>query len=296
MHTPASTSDPYVKDGPSPSLVLQLYFNELPELEAAPSRSGHLGALDLARRISGSGAAEVAQQAMLVRPFAVPDPAFKTAPGEPHCTYLVSYEGEAEDLNAWHAHYLEHHTKHMAMFPGIRELEVYTRLDWVSLHALAAAQFHAEKQSRVRQRRGVDTRRSTRRCATRCARTSRLSPSSAARIIISPWRRASCGRSDNADTVRRIVSENRAPHQRTMLYCAPASAWCDNGAPAFVCPGSAMAEPSRPAKIWYQSFVHPNRAGALHRAAAGLSRQRRRRRHRASKSTASIRPTGTFIR
>ena len=70
---------------------------------------------------------------MLVRPFAVPEPAFKTAAGEPHCTYLVSYEGEAEDSNAWHAHYLEHHTRHMAMFPGIREAEVYTRLDWVSL-------------------------------------------------------------------------------------------------------------------------------------------------------------------
>ncbi len=69
---------------------------------------------------------------MLVRRFAVPDPAFKNAPDEPYCTYLVSYEGEAEDLNAWHGHYLENHTRHMAMFPGIRELEVYTRLDWVS--------------------------------------------------------------------------------------------------------------------------------------------------------------------
>ena len=62
-----------------------------------------------------------------------------TPPGEPYCTYLVSYEGEADDLNAWHSHYLENHTRHMAMFPGIRELEVYTRLDWISAqpwHAL----------------------------------------------------------------------------------------------------------------------------------------------------------------
>jgi hypothetical protein len=77
--------------------------------------------------------AEIAHQAMFARPFAVPDPAFKTPPGEPHCTYLVSYEGEAEDLNAWHAHYLASHTHHMADFPGIRELEIYTRLDWVGL-------------------------------------------------------------------------------------------------------------------------------------------------------------------
>ena len=67
-----------------------------------------------------------------MRPFSVPDPAIRTAAGEPYCTYLVSYEGEAEDLNAWHTHYLESHTRHMAMFPGIRELEVCTRLDWVS--------------------------------------------------------------------------------------------------------------------------------------------------------------------
>src|ERR1700728_588864 len=133
VHSPAVTSDPYVKDGPAPSLVLQLYFADLPALEATVSRQGHLGALSSPAEFPALAAAEVAEQAMLVRPFAVPDPAFKTAPGEPHCTYLVSYEGEAEDLNAWHAHYLEHHTRHMATFPGIRELEIYTRLDSVSL-------------------------------------------------------------------------------------------------------------------------------------------------------------------
>ena len=78
-------------------------------------------------------AADVTQQAMVARAFAVPEPALRNAPGTPYCTYLVSYEGEAEDLNAWHAHYLEKHTVHMARFPGLRELEVCTRLDWVSL-------------------------------------------------------------------------------------------------------------------------------------------------------------------
>ena len=132
IHTPANASDPYVRDGPAPSLVLQLYFGELPDLEAALSRSSHLGALASRDEFPALAQADVTQQAMLVRPLAVPEPAFETAPGEPYCTYLVSYEGEAEDLNAWHAHYLENHTKHMAMFPKIRELEVYTRLDWVS--------------------------------------------------------------------------------------------------------------------------------------------------------------------
>jgi hypothetical protein len=133
VHTPASASDPYVKDEASPSLVLQLYFAELPALEAAVSRNGTLGALASHAEFPVLADAEIAQQAMLVRTFAVPDPAFKTSPGAPHCTYLVSYEGEAEDANAWHAHYLESHIAHMAAFPDIRELEVYTRLDWVSL-------------------------------------------------------------------------------------------------------------------------------------------------------------------
>jgi len=132
LHTPASTSDPYVKDGPSPSLVLQLYFADLPDLEASVSRSGYLQALTSRDDFPELAQAEAFQQAMLVRPFAVPAPALRTPPGEPYCTYLVSYEGEAEDLNAWHSHYLENHTRHMAMFPGIRELEVYTRLDWIS--------------------------------------------------------------------------------------------------------------------------------------------------------------------
>lgn len=133
VHTSSSAEDPYVKDGPSPSLVLQLYFAELPDLEAALSRAGHLRALTSHEDFPALADAAAAQQAMLVRPYAVPEPAFQTPAGEPRCTYLVSYEGEAEDLNAWHAHYLEYHTRHMAMFPGIRELEVYTRLDWVSL-------------------------------------------------------------------------------------------------------------------------------------------------------------------
>ena len=132
VHTPSATEDPYVKDGPGPCLVLQLYFAALPDLEAAMSRNGALAALVDRADFPIIAAAEAAQQAMLVRSFAVPEPGFRTAPGAPHCTYLVSYEGEAEDLNAWHSHYLDNHTRHMAMFPGIRVLEVYTRLDWVA--------------------------------------------------------------------------------------------------------------------------------------------------------------------
>jgi uncharacterized protein (TIGR02118 family) len=74
--------------------------------------------------------AKVTQQAMLMRHFAVPDAAFRTPLGELPCTYLVAYEGRTNDLNAWLAHYIASHPPIMARFPGIRQIEIYTRIDW----------------------------------------------------------------------------------------------------------------------------------------------------------------------
>ena len=122
-----AVSDPYNRDEAPPQLALQLYFETLPDLEAATAHDC-FGALASRGPLAD---ADIAQQAMLVRPFAVPEP--KNASEPPYCTYLVSYEGEAQDINAWLHHYLEKHTAHMARFPGIRELEVYTRLDAVSV-------------------------------------------------------------------------------------------------------------------------------------------------------------------
>ncbi len=57
-----------------------------------------------------------------------------------------------------------------------------------------------------------------------------------------------------------------------------------------------MAEPSRPARIWYQSFVHPaEQAPYIERLQAFLDKAAGARR-RDSKFTASIRPTGIFMR
>jgi uncharacterized protein (TIGR02118 family) len=111
VYTPASASDPYLDDGAPPSSVVQLYFDSLHELDDC---------------IATHGALKCAAQAMAVRTFAVP------APGIGQCTYLVGYDGPADDENAWHAHYLAHHPPIMAKLPGLRELEVYTRIDWIS--------------------------------------------------------------------------------------------------------------------------------------------------------------------
>ena len=147
VHSLTDARDPYVKDESPPQLVLQLYFNDVSDLEAVLSRKGHIGVLTSHDEFPSIATADICQQAMIVRRFAVPEPAFQNARGKPHCTYLVSYEGEAEDLNAWHNHYLDRHTKHMACFPGIRELEVYTRLDWVS--SVPWARLHFMQRNKV---------------------------------------------------------------------------------------------------------------------------------------------------
>jgi hypothetical protein len=130
LFTPGTTHDPYLNDGQPPALALQVYFDGIESLEGALSAGGPLLVLvDPARLPSLSGAA-FTQQAMLARSFAVPDPVFRTPSGALPCTYLVAYEGTAEDLPDWLSHYIAHHAAIMTRFPGIRQVEVCTRIDW----------------------------------------------------------------------------------------------------------------------------------------------------------------------
>ncbi|MCX7384886.1 MAG: hypothetical protein NT133_26495 [Alphaproteobacteria bacterium] len=129
IHTSASTHDPYLDDGPPPSLALQVYFKDIAAMEAALTKGGHLQALADPAVIPGIASAT--QQAMIARPFPVPDATFRTPPGGLPCTYLVAYEGAAEDLNLWLDYYIRSHPPIMARFPGIRQVEICTRIDWI---------------------------------------------------------------------------------------------------------------------------------------------------------------------
>jgi uncharacterized protein (TIGR02118 family) len=113
----------------APSCVLQWYFDELATLEAAlEPEGGLLRALDAASGGNAISPSTFAQQVMAVRRFAPPHatPAQNDAP---RCTYLVAYEGVADDFNAWLTHYLAHHPPLMLQLPALRELEIYTRID-----------------------------------------------------------------------------------------------------------------------------------------------------------------------
>jgi hypothetical protein len=130
VYTPEVTHDPYLHDGAPPLLALQLYFPEIATLEAALGRAGHLQVL-AAGSFPSLAQAAVTQQAMVGRILPTPDPRFQTAPGELPCTYMVAYEGEAEDRIGWLTRYVASHGSIMVRFPGIRQVEIYTRLDWL---------------------------------------------------------------------------------------------------------------------------------------------------------------------
>lgn len=125
IHTPSTTSDPYLNDGPPPALVVETYFPTIATLEAACQ--GRLTALPAA--LPGLAGAQFTEQAMAVRAFPTPDQAIRQ---QPHCSYLVAYEGPAENLPLWHAHYIASHPPIMAKFPAIRQIEIASRVDWCS--------------------------------------------------------------------------------------------------------------------------------------------------------------------
>lgn len=132
VFTPETARDRYFDDGPSPMLTLQLYFERLEHLERATRVDGALSALADAV-LPSLADARAEQQAMWTRPYptparTVPSPAFEHG-GRP-CSYLVHYPGAAGDLNTWLTYYLAHHPQVMFDFPGVREVEIFTRVDW----------------------------------------------------------------------------------------------------------------------------------------------------------------------
>ena len=111
LHVPDQVRDPFLDDGKAPMRIVQVYFDSLAALEAAAEIGDATDA-----------------EAMHVHRFAVPEPWERAL--RRYCTYLVGYEGPADDEAAWLTYYLEHHPPLMAKLPGIRELEIYTPLEW----------------------------------------------------------------------------------------------------------------------------------------------------------------------
>jgi hypothetical protein len=130
--TETKTEHFFMDDPPAPALALQLNFATIVDLEEILRRDGALQAVASADVLASLRGARVTHQAMIARSFPVDQAQFETPVGALPCSYLVHYPGAASDLNAWLGHYLDHHPQIMRTFPGIREIGIYTRLDWCS--------------------------------------------------------------------------------------------------------------------------------------------------------------------
>jgi hypothetical protein len=130
LHTPVAggTHDSESESEP-PCFTIQFYFDELSNLEATLRSDGALAALLDPRRFPRLEACVLTHQAMAVRRFAVPVPG-NAQPGETGCSDLASYDGPAEDFNAWIDRYIVTHPPIMTRLPGVRAIEIYTRLDY----------------------------------------------------------------------------------------------------------------------------------------------------------------------
>lgn len=147
VYTPETAKDHYVDDGPSPQLAIQIDFGELTDLEAALGPDGHLQALARPGAVSSLAGASTVHQAMARRGYDVPDPVFRTPAGGLPCSYLVHYPGPAADTAAWLRHYVAHHPPIMRRFPGIRAIEILSRIDWID--AMPWARADAMQRNRV---------------------------------------------------------------------------------------------------------------------------------------------------
>lgn len=130
--TPAVARDRYYDDGPPPVLALQLYFDRLETLERAAGPDGPL--VEIISSLSDDlGGATGTHQAMWSRPFPVAAGGTSIPQAEDtlRCAFMVHYHGEPADANEWHSFYIQHHPPIMATFPEIREIELYTRIDWI---------------------------------------------------------------------------------------------------------------------------------------------------------------------
>ena len=130
FYLPATAKDYYTDDGPSPALALQLYYADIETLERNIGAGGYLQEFAHPEYWEALPGLRITHQAMLVRDFSLAGREQLVEPSASLCSYLVHYPGEAEDFNAWLNFYLDNHPQILRTFPGLREIEVYTRIDW----------------------------------------------------------------------------------------------------------------------------------------------------------------------
>lgn len=122
-------ADPFIAAEATPNCVLQLYFSTIDQVEAALLAEGKLATFVQTPSLAGY---QWEQQVMLVRRFGDNVPKQALPRTEEQVTYLVHYSGHVADEAQWIERYLHQHPPLLARLPGVRSVEVYTRLDYCS--------------------------------------------------------------------------------------------------------------------------------------------------------------------
>jgi len=128
LYLPAASHDPYLDDGAGPLTMAQLYFDDVPTLEAALVSPNFP---ESALKGEGGPVDEVCavHSAMRTQFFPVagersPDPLTAGT------SYVVRYHRPVEDEAAFNAHYVECHPPVLGEFPGIRNVICYLPVVW----------------------------------------------------------------------------------------------------------------------------------------------------------------------
>ena len=128
LYLPEASDDPYLDDGAGPLAMAQLYFDDVPGLEAA------LASPDFpqsALKGEGSPATEVRAVHAAMRTRFHPVAGERApAPLTAATSYVVRYHRPVEDEAAFNAHYVECHPPVLGEFPGIRNVICYLPIAW----------------------------------------------------------------------------------------------------------------------------------------------------------------------
>jgi uncharacterized protein (TIGR02118 family) len=117
--------DPVLKDEHPPLLVFTAIFNDKDSLQHALSSAEYKGTCEMLTSLDVTGL-RLLQEAMLFEPFL----SSETLAGKADFSYLVNYQGPAENETEFLQYYRDHHPAILMEFPDIRRVELGTPIEW----------------------------------------------------------------------------------------------------------------------------------------------------------------------
>jgi hypothetical protein len=148
LHAPASLSsrDPYLEAEAPPICVVQFYFDSIESMESELTTAGKIQEYAYWLEKRSTGEVTCRHQAMAVRSYRAPACALNASALSPH-TYLVQYDGSAEDNAVWLTRYVAQHPPIMVTLPGAYSVEVCSRIDYCS--SLDMSRMHSLQRNKV---------------------------------------------------------------------------------------------------------------------------------------------------